>query len=42
MSTRLQERYQQEILPALVEKFNYSSIMQGPKLEKNCFEYGCW
>ena len=31
---RLKEKYQQEIVPALVEKFNYSSLMAVPKLEK--------
>jgi len=31
---RLQERYQEEIRPTLVEKFEYSSIMQAPKIEK--------
>ena len=40
MSTRLEERYKKEILPALVEKFNYSSIMQGPKLEKIVLNMG--
>ena len=31
---RLKEKYQKEITPALMSKFNYSSIMQAPKLEK--------
>lgn len=31
---RLYENYKNEIVPALVEKFNYSSVMQAPKLEK--------
>lgn len=31
---RLQEKYLNSIRPALVEKFNYSSIMQTPKVEK--------
>lgn len=31
---RLKERYQKEIVPALMEKFNYSSVMEAPKIEK--------
>ncbi len=31
---RLQEKYESVIRPSLVEKFNYSSIMQTPKIEK--------
>ena len=31
---RLKDKYLNEIVPALKEKFNYSSIMQVPKLEK--------
>ena len=31
---RLKEKYQKEITPALMSKFNYSSVMQVPKLEK--------
>jgi large subunit ribosomal protein L5 len=31
---RLQEKYQTSVVPALVEKFNYSSVMQAPQLEK--------
>ncbi|MFN1209027.1 50S ribosomal protein L5, partial [Enterococcus lactis] len=34
MSNRLQEKYKNEITKALVEKFNYSSVMQAPKIEK--------
>jgi large subunit ribosomal protein L5 len=33
-SPRLKEKYQKEIVPALKEKFSYSSIMQVPKLTK--------
>lgn len=32
--TRLQEKYNNEIVPALMEKFGYRNIMQVPKLEK--------
>lgn len=31
---RLKEKYQKEITPALMSKFNYSSIMQVPKIDK--------
>ncbi|OXS73859.1 50S ribosomal protein L5 [Domibacillus enclensis] len=31
---RLKEKYQKEITPALVSKFNYASVMQVPKIEK--------
>ena len=31
---RLQEKYTNEVRPALVEKFDFSSIMQAPKIEK--------
>lgn len=32
--SRLKEKYSNEIVPSLVEKFNYSSVMGVPKLEK--------
>lgn len=31
---RLKEKYQKEIIPALMKKFGYKNIMQVPKLEK--------
>lgn len=31
---RLKEKYINEIVPSLVEKFNYTSIMAAPKIEK--------
>lgn len=31
---RLKERYEKEILPALMKKFNYKNVMQVPRLEK--------
>ena len=31
---RLQERYRQEIVPALMQEFGYRNVMQVPKLEK--------
>ena len=30
----LKEQYQKEVVPALMKKFNYKSIMEVPKLEK--------
>jgi len=34
MAPRLQERYEQEIAPALMKEFNFSNRMQAPKLKK--------
>lgn len=31
---RLKERYDKEIVPALIKEFNYKNIMQAPRLEK--------
>lgn len=38
--SRLKERYQNEVRPALVEKFDYSSIMQAPRVEKIVINMG--
>ena len=38
--TELQERYNKEIVPALVKRFNYTSVMQAPKLEKIVINMG--
>jgi large subunit ribosomal protein L5 len=37
---RLQEFYYSNVVPALMKKFNYKSIMQAPKLEKICLNMG--
>ena len=37
---RLQEKYNSEIKPAMKAKFNYSSVMQIPKLEKIVINMG--
>lgn len=37
---RLQTKYQEEISPALKEKFSYSTIMQVPKITKICINQG--
>jgi large subunit ribosomal protein L5 len=34
MAPRLKEKYQNEIVPALMQEFKYSSIMQVPRLQK--------
>jgi large subunit ribosomal protein L5 len=37
---RLKERYNKEISPALVSKFNYKSVMQVPKIDKIVLNMG--
>ena len=37
---KLREQYKEEIIPALMKKFNYKSIMQVPKLEKIVINIG--
>ena len=36
----LREQYEKEVIPALMKKFNYKSIMQVPKLEKIVINIG--
>ena len=38
---RLREHYENEVAPALMKKFNYSSVMQIPKLDKIVINVGC-
>ena len=38
--TKLQEQYKNEVIPALMKKFNYKSVMQVPKLEKIVINIG--
>lgn len=40
MAARLKERFQNEITPALMQKFNYKSVMQVPKIEKVVINMG--
>jgi len=40
MVNRLKEKYVNEITPSLIEKFNYSSVMQAPKIEKIVLNMG--
>jgi large subunit ribosomal protein L5 len=37
---RLANKYKNEIVPALVKRFNYSTVMQVPRLEKICLNRG--
>ena len=37
---RLADKYKKDVVPALVKKFGYSSVMQAPKLEKICLNRG--
>jgi len=37
---KLREQYQKEVIPALMKKFNYKSIMEVPKLEKIVINIG--
>lgn len=39
--TRLKEAYVKEVAPALMNKFNYKSVMQIPKLDKIVINVGC-
>ena len=39
-SPRLADKYKKEVVPALVKKFAYTSIMQAPRLEKICINRG--
>ncbi|MGH4120658.1 50S ribosomal protein L5 [Clostridium sp.] len=40
MSSRLQEKYKNEVVQALMEKFGYKNIMEVPKLEKIVLNMG--
>jgi large subunit ribosomal protein L5 len=37
---RLVEKYKKDVIPALMKRFNYTSVMQVPKLEKICLNRG--
>ena len=39
-SPRLKDKYRSEIIPALMEKFQYKTIMQVPKIVKVCLNQG--
>jgi len=40
MATRLKDKYINEVVPALMEKFKYDNIMEVPKLEKIVINMG--
>ena len=40
MTPRLQEKYKNEVVQAMVEKFGYKNIMEVPKLEKIVINMG--
>lgn len=40
MAARLKERFLNEVTPALMQKFNYKSVMQVPKVEKVVINMG--
>ena len=37
---RLAEKYKKEVVPALMKKFSYKTVMQAPKLSKVCINRG--
>jgi large subunit ribosomal protein L5 len=37
---RLADKYKNDVVPALVKKFSYDTVMQAPKLEKICLNRG--
>jgi large subunit ribosomal protein L5 len=37
---RLADKYKSEVVPALMKKFSYESVMQAPRLEKICLNRG--
>jgi len=40
MTARLKEQYVNDVVPALVKKFSYKSVMQAPRLEKVVINMG--
>ena len=40
MAARMKDRFLNEITPALMQKFNYTSVMQVPKIEKVVINMG--
>src|SRR5688572_25327847 len=37
---RLADKYKKEVVPALMKKFSYKTVMQAPRLEKICLNRG--
>lgn len=40
MATRMQDKYRNEVISTLMDKFNFSSVMQAPKIEKVVINMG--
>ena len=40
MAVRLKDKFLNEVTPALMQKFNYTSVMQVPKIEKVVINMG--
>ena len=40
MASRLQEKYNNQVAPAMMEKFGYKNIMEIPKLDKIVINMG--
>ena len=40
MAPRLKEKYQSEVLPALMQEFKYTTVMQAPRLQKVVLNIG--
>jgi large subunit ribosomal protein L5 len=40
MAARMKDRFLNEVTPALIQKFNYTSVMQVPKIEKIVINMG--
>ena len=38
--TRLQDHYKEKVIPALMEKFGYKSVMEVPRIEKITLNMG--
>ena len=41
MAARLQELYKNEVMPELMKKYSYKSVMQIPKIDKIVINVGC-
>jgi large subunit ribosomal protein L5 len=39
-TARLADKYKKDVVPALMKKFGYTTVMQAPKLEKICLNRG--
>ncbi|HRD42313.1 MAG TPA: 50S ribosomal protein L5, partial [Ferruginibacter sp.] len=39
-TSRLADKYKKEVVPALMKKFSYKTVMQAPRLTKICLNRG--